>query len=213
MAHLLAHRDFLNYFLFFSLNLELLFLIMEEIELVLDMAREQMQKAVQYVKGELGKIRAGKAMPQLLDGLMVEYYGNPTPINQVASINTPDGRTIIVKPWEKNMIPEIEKSILASDLGLNPQNDGELIRIFIPPLTEDRRKNLVKHAKQEAEQGKISLRNARHEAINNLKELKNEGVSEDEVKRGEDKINEFTTEYNNKIDDILVKKEKDIMTV
>ena len=186
---------------------------MEEIQLVLDLAREAMEKAFQHVKGELLKVRAGKAMPQILDGLMVNYYGNPTPINQVASVNAPDPRSILVKPWEKTLIPELEKAILNSDLGLNPQNDGELIRIFIPPLTEERRVTLVKHARGEAEQGRISIRNARHEAIHTIKDLKDEGVSEDDIKRGEDQVQELTKEYSEKIDSFLAQKEQDIMTV
>lgn len=186
---------------------------MEEIQLYLDEAKDMMQKAVNHAASELGKIRAGKASPQMLDGIMVEYYGAMTPLNQVSSINTPDARSIIIKPWEKNIIPEIEKAITNSDLGLNPQNDGEIVRISVPPLTEERRKDLVKHAKHEAELGKVSIRNARKEINDSLKELQKEGASEDEVKRAEDKVQEFTNQFSEKIDEMLVKKEEDIMTV
>ena len=186
---------------------------MEEIELFLEEAREHMEKSLKHVQHELGKVRAGKAVPQILDDLKVEYYGNPTPINQVASINTPDARTIVVKPWEKAIIPDIEKAIQASDLGLNPQSDGETIRIFIPPLTEERRITLVKHARHEAELGKISVRNVRKETNDSLKKLQKEGVSEDDVKRGEEKVQELTNDFTHKIDDILAQKEEDIMTV
>ena len=186
---------------------------MEEIELFLEEAKDHMDKALKHVQHELGKVRAGKAVPQILDDLKVAYYGNPTPINQVASINTPDARTIVVKPWEKSLIPDLEKAIQASDLGLNPQSDGETLRIFIPPLTEERRLNLVKHARHEAELGKVSVRNVRKDINDSLKKLQKEGVSEDDVKRGEDKVQELTNDYSKKIDDILAQKEEDIMTV
>ena len=186
---------------------------MEELELCLEMAQEAMDKALAHLKGELSKIRAGKAVPQILDGLKVDYYGSATPINQVASVNTPDSKTIVVKPFEKSLIPEIEKVIMGSDLGLNPQNDGDMIRIFIPPLTEERRITLAKHAKHEAEQGKISLRNTRHDAFHSLKDLKDEGVSEDDIKRGEGKVDEMIKEFGEKIDELLAQKEQDIMTV
>ena len=186
---------------------------MEDLELCLEMAKEAMENALVHLKGELAKIRAGKAVPQVLDGLKVDYYGTATPVNQVASINTPDSKTIVVKPFEKSLIPEIEKAIMGSDLGLNPQNDGELIRIFIPPLTEERRITLAKHAKNEAEQGKISLRNTRHDAFHSLKDLKNEGVSEDDIKSAEGQIDEMIKEFGEKIDELLALKEQDIMTV
>ena len=186
---------------------------MEEIELYLAEAEELMTKAINHTVSEFGKIRAGKAMPNMLDGLMVEYYGNPTPINQVATINTPDARTLAIKPWEKSMIQEIEKAIINSDLGLNPQNDGEMVRINIPPLTEERRGQLVKHAKNEAENGRISVRNDRKHVMDQLKQLLKEHVSEDEVKRAEDKVQELTDSYIKKIDDLLKLKEEEIMTV
>ncbi len=185
----------------------------EEIQMYLDEADENMKKAVSHVVDEFKKIRAGKANPNMLDGLLVEYYGNKTPINQVSSINTPDARTVMIKPWEKNMLGEIEKAIMHSDLGLNPQNDGEVVRLNIPPLTEDRRKQLVKQAKNEAENGKISVRNVRKDANDSIRKLTKEGVSEDLVKDGEDQVQELTDKYNNRIDSLLEDKEKEIMTV
>ena len=185
----------------------------EEIEFYLDHAKETMGKTVTHTSVELGKIRAGKATPGMLDGLSVEYYGNPTPINQVSSVTTPDARTIAIKPWEKNMISEIEKAIINSDLGLNPQNDGELIRLNIPPLTEERRKSLVKQAKAEAENGKISLRNVRKDTNDSLKKLLKDGAPEDAIKDAEDSVQSITDGHVKKIDEILAKKEEDIMTI
>jgi len=143
----------------------------------------------------------------------VKYYDNDTPITQVASISTPDARSIIIKPWEKSTIGEIEKAIINSDLGFNPQNDGEIVRINIPPLTEERRVNLTKQAKNEAEEGKISIRNARKDANDQLKKLQKEGTAEDDVKRAEDKVQALTDDYVKRIDEILEQKEKEIMTV
>lgn len=185
----------------------------EEIKLYLDEATELMDKAVEHVGYEFNKIRAGKAMPSMLDGLMVEYYGTPTPINQVATINTPDARTIMVKPWEKKSLADIERAIVNSDLGLNPQNDGEVVRLNIPPLTEERRRNLVKQAKNEAENGKISLRNIRKDTNNSIRQLLEESTSEDDVKEGELAVQEITDKHSAKIDSVLEKKEKEIMTV
>jgi ribosome recycling factor len=185
----------------------------EEIQMYLDEAEENMKKTVSHVSGEFKKIRAGKAQPNMLDGLMVEYYGNNTPINQVASVTTPDARTIMVKPWEKKMLAEIEKAIMNSDLGLNPQNDGEVVRLNIPPLTEERRKNLVKQAKSEAENGKVSVRNIRKDAKDAISKLTKEGVSEDEVKDGEAKVQALTDKFTARIDELLEQKEQEIMTV
>ncbi len=185
----------------------------EEIQLFLDDANESMDKAVAHANQELTKIRAGKAMPNMLDGLMVDYYGNPTPINQVASVTTPDARTLAVKPWEKAMIAEIEKAIINSDLGLNPQNDGEMVRINIPVLTEERRQTLVKQAKHEAEIGKVSVRNIRKDVNDSLKKLLKEGASEDAIKKAEDDVQKLTDQHTHKIDEILAVKEKDIMTI
>jgi ribosome recycling factor len=186
---------------------------MEDIEIYLSEAKEQMENAVRHTSSELTKIRAGKAMPNMLDGIVVQYYGNPTPLQQVSSVNTPDARTLLIKPFEKKIISEIEKAIINSDLGLNPQNDGEIIRLSIPPLTEERRKNLAKQAKSEAEQGKISIRNIRKDANGNLKSLLKEGASEDEIKRAEDKVQSLTDQNIAKVDELLAKKEVEIMTI
>jgi len=186
---------------------------MEELELYLEAAKDHMEKSIHHLAHALAKIRAGRAMPNMLDGLMVDYYGNPTPISQIASINTPDARSLVIKPWEKSMLQHIEKAIINSDLGLNPQNDGEIIRLNIPPLTEQRRKDLVKQSKNEAENGRISVRNVRKDANIHLKKLLKEHVSEDEVKRAEQTVQDFTDEYIKKIDHLLEKKEEEIMTV
>ncbi|MEQ8240894.1 MAG: ribosome recycling factor [Cyclobacteriaceae bacterium] len=186
---------------------------MEDIDFYLDHAKEMMDKAVQHASFEFSKIRAGKAAPNMLDGLMVEYYGNPTPMNQVASVTTPDARTISIKPWEKNLISEIEKTIRNSDLGLNPQNDGELIRLNIPPLTGERRQQLVKQAKAEAENGKISIRNVRKDVNDSLKKLQKDGAEEDLVKSAEDEVQKLTDAHTSRIDELLALKEKDIMTI
>ncbi|MEP0986720.1 ribosome recycling factor [Ekhidna sp.] len=184
---------------------------MEEIEIYLDTAKEMMESAVQHTKDEFAKIRAGKAMPSMLDGVEVEYYGSMTPLNQVAGVTTPDARTLSVKPWEKAMLQEIERAIINSNLGFNPQNDGEQIRINIPPLTEERRIQLMKQVKAEAEKGKISIRNARKDTNDSLKKL--DGVSEDLVKGAEDDVQKLTDTYVDKIDRLVEIKEKDIMTV
>jgi ribosome recycling factor len=186
---------------------------MEEIQLYLDEAKDMMQKAVNHTASELVKIRAGKAMPNLLDGIMVAYYGTPTPLQQVASVTTPDARTLTIKPWERNLISEIERSIINSDLGLAPQNNGEVIILTIPPLTEERRKNLVKQAKQECESGKISIRTIRKDTNESLRKLQKDGASEDEIKRAEDTVQKLTDQYSSKVDELLVKKEAEIMTV
>lgn len=184
---------------------------MEDIDIILDTAREQMGDAVKHLEKELLKIRAGRANPSILEGLRVDYYGAMTPINQVANVGTPDARTISVQPWEKNMIAPIEKAILNSDLGLNPQNNGEQIMINIPPLTEERRKDLVRQARKEAEDGRVSIRNARKEANDEIKKL--EGISEDIIKDSEERVQKMTNKYVQQVDDILDAKEKEIMTV
>lgn len=186
---------------------------MEDIEFYIEHAKELMEKTLQHTNTSLAKIRAGKAMPNMLDGILVPYYGSPTPINQVASINSQDARTLVIKPWEKNIIGEVERSIINSDLGLNPQNDGELIRINVPALTEERRVDLVKQARNEAENGRISIRNIRKDANDHLKKLLKEHVSEDEVRHGEDEVQKLTDEFISKIEDLIQKKEDDIMTV
>jgi len=186
---------------------------MEEIQFYIDSAEESMDKSVEHLGQVLIKIRAGKAMPNMLDGIMVEYYGTPTPMNQVASVSTPDARSLMIKPWEKSIISDIERAIINSDLGLNPQNDGEQVIINIPPLTEERRIALVKQVKHEGEQGKISIRNVRHECQHHLKVLKGEGASEDELKRADDQLNKLTEIHSKKTDELIAKKEEEIMTV
>ncbi|XOV91872.1 MAG: ribosome recycling factor [Bacteroidota bacterium] len=186
---------------------------MEEIDFYLEHAEEMMDKAVKHLTLELSRIRAGKATPNMLDGVEVEYYGSMSPLSQIASVTTPDARTIAIKPWEKKMIPEIEKAIMNSDLGLNPQNDGELIRINIPALTEERRLTLVKQAKAETENGKVSVRNVRKDVNDSLKNLLKEGLAEDIVKSAEEEVQKITDKYVAKIDQLFAQKEKDIMTV
>lgn len=184
---------------------------MDELDLYLDEAKDLMTKTHSHLASELTKIRAGKANPAMLDGVMVSYYGAMTPLNQVASMTTPDARTIFVRPWEKGIIPEIEKAILNANLGLNPQNDGQQIIINIPMLTEERRKQLVKQVGHECEHGRVSIRNIRKEINEHLKRVK--GVSEDDVKRAEEKVQKLTDEFIAKIDAQMKKKEVEIMTV
>ena len=186
---------------------------MEEIQLQIEDAKELMQRAVDHTASELIKIRAGKAMPNILDGIMVNYYGSPTPLQQVSSITTPDARTLSIKPWERNLISEIERSIVNSDLGLAPQNNGEVIILTIPPLTEERRRSLVKQVKNECESGKISIRTVRKDTNEALRKLQKEGVSEDEIKRAEDTVQKLTDTYSAKIDEQYAKKETDVMKV
>ncbi|MBV8389443.1 MAG: ribosome recycling factor [Mucilaginibacter sp.] len=176
-------------------------------------AKALMDRAIEHCDGELQKIRAGKASPSMLDDILVEYYGTPTPLNQVGSVNTPDARTIVVQPWEKSLLGAIEKAIMEANLGVNPQNDGVIIRINVPPLTEERRRDLVKKAKSEAENGKIAIRNIRKDANEKIRKLKSDGVSEDEMKTGEAEIQKLTDIHIGKVDVLSEAKEKDIMTV
>ena len=176
-------------------------------------AKAAMDRAIEHADNELNKIRAGKASPSMLDDVYVDYYGTSTPLNQVGTVNTPDARTIVVQPWEKSLLSAIEKAIMEANLGVNPQNDGVIIRINVPPLTEERRRDLVKKAKGEAETGKIAIRNIRKDANEKIKKLKSEGVSEDEIKTGEAEIQKLTDAYIVKIDQLSEAKEKDIMTV
>jgi ribosome recycling factor len=185
----------------------------EDIEFILDSTKEQMEKAVSHLESELIKVRAGKASPTMLEGVMVDYYGTRTPLNQVANVNTGDARSLIIQPWEKGMLTPIEKAIMAANLGLNPQNDGVLIRILVPALTEERRKDLVKKAKSEAETAKVSLRTFRKEANEELKKLQKNGTPEDEVKEAETRVQTLTDTYVLKCDKHLEIKEKEIMTV
>ena len=184
---------------------------MDEIELYLEEARDQMSKGLTHVSHELTKIRAGKANPSMLDGIMVTYYGSMTPLNQVSSITTPDARTILIKPWEKGTIPEIEKAIQNANLGLNPQNDGLQVIINVPMLTEERRRQLVKQVGQECELGKISVRSVRKETNEQIKKIK--GASEDDVKNSEETVQQMTNDYIARIEALMKKKEVEIMTV
>jgi ribosome recycling factor len=172
-----------------------------------------MESAISHLEREFQKIRAGKASPSMLEGIMIDYYGAMTPIEQTANINTPDPRQIIVQPWDKSVLPELEKAIMSANLGFNPKNEGEVLRIVVPPLTEQRRLELVKQAKNEAEQTKISIRNSRRSANDLAKDLEKDGLPEDETKRLLDKIQELTNDYTEKIDGLFEAKEKDIMTV
>lgn len=186
---------------------------MEEIELYLDEAKDQMEKSIKHLEYELTKIRAGRATPQMLDGIKVLYYGSPTPLQQVSSVTTPDARTISIKPFEKSLINEIEKAIRNSDLGLNPQNNGELIIISVPPLTEERRKELTKQVKSQGEHAKVSIRNIRKDTNEELKKLLKEGASEDAVKVAEEKVQKLTDTFTATVDTLCERKEKEIMTV
>ncbi len=172
-----------------------------------------MAAAVDHLEKELVHIRAGKANPAMLDGVHVEYYGSQTPLNQVANVSTPDARTIAVQPWEKNLIPQIEKAILNANLGLNPDNNGEIIRINIPVLTEERRRGLVKQAHQEGENAKVSVRGARKDSNDSLKKLQKDGLSEDIEKDAEAEVQKMTDEFGKKIDALVQAKEEDIMTI
>lgn len=184
-----------------------------EVKEYLQNAEDSMQLAVEYLDDTLSHIRAGKASARLLDGIRVDYYGSQAPISNVANISVPDARTIAIQPWEKAMFKEIEKAIINSELGVTPENNGEIIRICIPPLTEDRRKQLVKQSKAEAETAKVSVRNARREAIDGLKkEIKN-GLSEDVEKDAEASVQKLHDKYMKRIDDIFAAKEKEILTV
>lgn len=184
---------------------------MEEIELYLEEAKETMGKAFNHVGLELTRIRAGKASASMLDGVQVSYYGAMSPLSQISSVTTPDARTLFIKPWEKNLIQEIERAIMNANLGLNPQNDGQQVIINVPMLTEERRKQLVKQVGQECEQGKVSIRNIRKDTNEQLKKIK--GVSEDDIKNAEEKVQKLTDEFITKIDGLMKKKEAEIMTI
>lgn len=185
----------------------------EQIESVYSNAEQQMNKAIHHLEAELLKIRAGKASPQMLDGIMVEYYGAPTPLGQVANVSTPDARTINIQPWEKSMIGPIEKGILMANIGLTPSNDGQMIRLFLPPLTEERRKELVKKVNAEGENAKVGVRAGRRDAIEAIKKLQKDGLSEDIAKGAETNIQTSTDKYIAKVEDLCKAKEKEIMTI
>jgi ribosome recycling factor len=176
-------------------------------------ALDSMEKAINHLESELTKIRAGRANPNMFDGLVVDYYGNPTPISQVGNITVTDARTLVIQPWEKNMLQPIERSIIAANLGVNPQNDGTIIRIFLPPLTEERRKEIVKRVLAEGEHSKVAIRNIRRDAIEHIKKLKKDGLSEDLAKDSEDEIQEMTDKFIAMVDKHLMLKEKEIMSV
>lgn len=176
-------------------------------------AKDKMNKAIGHLETELVKIRTGKATPSMMDSVMVEYYGVMTPLPQIANVNTPDARTIVIQPWEKNKLQDIERAIINSNLGLAPQNDGSIIRITVPPLTEERRKEMVKIAKAQGEDTKVGIRNARRDALEQIKKLQKEGLSEDIAKDTEAKIQNITNEFIAKVDEHVAQKEKEIMTV
>lgn len=182
----------------------------EELDIIIDTAKEDMERSVAYLKKQLVNIRAGKANPSMLAGVQVEYYGAMTPLNQVSNVNTPDARTITIQPFEKSLIQEIEKGIMKADLGFNPQNNGESVIINVPPLTEERRKQLAKQAKAEAEEAKVGVRKDRRNALHEIKQIE---LSEDQIKNAEQDIQELTDTYIKQIDEIYSIKEKEIMTV
>lgn len=185
----------------------------EDLSLVIEETDIQMTKALDHLESELVKIRAGKATPNMLDGIMADYYGNPTAINQVANVTAMDARTLSVQPWEKNMLAVIERAIISANIGINPQNDGNIIRLFLPPLTEERRKELVKRCNAEGEQAKVSIRNIRRDGIEVIKKLQKDGLSEDECKDAEVETQSLTDKYIVLIEKHLVAKEKEIMLV
>lgn len=185
----------------------------EEVELYLEDGTSKMDKVVTYIKEELSKLRAGKASVQMVDGLTVDYYGSMVPFSQVANLNTTDSRTLVIQPWDKKMIDKIEKVIFAANLGITPVNNGEVIRLCVPPLTEERRKALVKQVKGKCEEAKVSIRNIRRDVIEEVKKLQKGGVSEDEAKDAEEVIQKHTESYYKKVEEICAKKEQEIMTV
>ena len=185
----------------------------EEAQIYIDDAKEMMTKAISHLEEELTKVRAGKATPSMLGGIYVDYYGVSSSLDKVANINTPDARTLLVKPWEKNMLGPIEKAILMANIGLTPQNDGETIRLNIPMLTEDRRREMVKKVKLIGEESRVAIRNLRRSALEDIKALSKEGVSEDDIKEAEEKVQEVTNQFIAKVEKHLAHKEEEIMKV
>ena len=185
----------------------------EDIASITSNAEDFMKKAIGHLEAELVKIRAGKANPQMFDGLMVDYYGSPVPVNQVSNISVMDARTLSIQPWEKNMLQPIERAIIAANMGITPQNDGVLIRLFLPPLTEERRKELVKKCLGEGEHSKVAIRNIRRDAIEHIKKLQKNGLSEDAAKDAEDEIQQITNKFIAAVEKHLTTKEKEIMSV
>ncbi|MDB5198972.1 MAG: ribosome-recycling factor [Chitinophagaceae bacterium] len=185
----------------------------DDLSFTLEEGKESMTKAINHLEAELVKIRAGKANPAMLDGIVVDYYGNPTQINQVGNISAMDARTISIQPWEKNMLQPIERAIIAANIGINPQNDGNIIRLFLPPLTEERRREMVKRSNGEGEQAKVAVRSIRREAIEQIKKLQKDGLSEDQAKDAETEIQEMTDRFISLVEKHLAAKEKEIMSV
>ncbi|MCH8330304.1 MAG: ribosome recycling factor [Bacteroidetes bacterium] len=185
----------------------------EEVNHQLSEAKKHMEASILHLEEEMAKVRAGKANPSMLDGLTVDYYGTPTPINQVANVNNQDVKTLVIQPWEKNMLEDIEKIIIGANLGVTPQNDGNVIRLVVPPLTEERRTELVKKIKEIAEQGKVSIRNVRRDANEKIKLLAKDGLGEDESKIAEELVQEYTNDFIQKVDKHFEAKEQEIMTV
>jgi ribosome recycling factor len=185
----------------------------DELAIIMDDTESSMSKAIKHLESELTKIRAGKANPQILDGITVDYYGSLTPLAQVANVSVVDARTLTIQPWEKNMLQPIERAIINSNIGLNPQNDGLIIRLFLPPLTEERRKEFVKRANGEGESSKVSIRNIRRDAIEMIKKLQKDGLSEDAAKDAEKDIQGITDKYVAQIEKHLATKEKEIMAI
>ena len=185
----------------------------EDIASIITTAEDYMKKAIGHLEAELVKIRAGKANPQMLDGIVVDYYGSPMPVNQVANISVMDARTLSIQPWEKNMLQPIERSIIAANIGITPQNDGNLIRLFLPPLTEERRKELVKKCQGEGEHSRVAVRNIRRDAIEHIKKLQKNGLSEDAAKDAEAGVQQITDRFISAIEKHLASKEKEIMSV
>ncbi len=186
---------------------------MEDIASIIAQAEDHMDKAISHLETELLKIRAGKASPQMLDGIIVDYYGAPMPINQVANISVMDARTLSIQPWEKNMLQPIERAIIAANIGINPQNDGNFIRIFLPPLTEERRKELAKRCHGEGEHSRVAIRNIRRDAIEHIKRLQKNGLSEDIAKDAEADVQQVTDKFTAAVEKHLTAKEKEIMSV
>ena len=185
----------------------------EELQMIYDEFKNSNNRSISHLEAELTKIRAGKATPSMLSSVMVDYYGSPTLLKNIANVNTPDARTITVQPWEKHMLTDIGKAIMEANLGLNPQNNGDLIIISVPMLTEERRKDLSKRAHAEGEHAKVGIRNARKEALDFIKTAQKDGLPEDEAKAGETKVQELTDKFNRKVDEMIAVKDRDIMTI
>jgi len=185
----------------------------EDVQLIFEMTRERMEKSLEHLDSELVRIRAGKANVHIVDGVMVDYYGTETPLNQVSNISTPDAKTIMIQPWEKAMINPIEKALMNSSVGITPGNNGEVIRLIIPQLTEERRRDLFKQVKNEGENARVSMRTSRKDANDEYKQMVKDGLSEDEAKDAEDSIQKLTNDFSEKVEKIVAAKEDEIMTI